>query len=483
MAQNVQSTPLAPTADRGAGASVDGIFEHAWHLLTSMRVAVILIFVAAGLALLGTVIQQAPTAIASNPEAMTSWINENVRLDYGNLTDPMNALGLFSIFSTIYFRLVVALLCISIIACTLHRITGLWRTAVNPRVDVGPAFFEHAPQRDTIIVHRSTDQALATVQGVMKHKRFRTVQVTDDVVHLYADKNRWGPLGSIFGHVAFVVIIAGAIVGGLTGFRVPSFAVTEGETLPVPNRPDLALRLDAYHEAYDPETNIPVDFASDVVLLQNGREVARQTIRVNQPATVDGVSFFQGGRGNSLILDVKGPDNGTIFAGGAPLGGYSDRDGRAAGLISLGVNAPYVAYAFTTLGGSDPLVKPGQVMVQLYDAATGKKVDQAIIEPNTPATIAGYTFTYQRETKFSSFSVSKDPGAWLVWLGCTLLVGGFALVFMFPHRRVWGRIVARQGGGAQIELASVGRRESQVGKEFTNLVNDIRAAFHAPVKG
>jgi cytochrome c biogenesis protein len=482
MAQNISSQPVsqpvAGTADQ-AGGGVDSIFEQAWHLLTSMRVAVILIAMAALLSMAGTIVQQMPAGMAADPASHAAWVAQNAQPQYGGLAGLMDTLGLYTVFSTIYFRLVVALLVVSIMACSVHRATGLWRTATQPRVTVGEAFFDHAPQRETVIVRRQPDDVLATIEGVLRKKHFRAVTAEDDSIHLYADRNRWGPLGSLAGHVAFVVIIAGAIVSG-TGFRVPSFEITEGASLPVPNRTDLTLRLDAYNEAYDPATQVPTDFASDVTLFQNGTKVATQTIRVNDPFTYDGISFYQSGRGNAVVLTARTADGTIVFDGGTPLD-YTDDQGRGAGLVNLGADAQYLAYAETSLGGTDSLIKPGQVLIQVYDATTNKQVAEQVIEPNAPTTIQGYTFTYTRETKFSSFSVSRDPGAPLIWLGSTLLVVGFSLVFMFPHRRLWGRIVARPGG-SQVDLASVGRKESQVGIEFTHLVNDIRAAFHAPVK-
>jgi hypothetical protein len=50
---------------------------------------------------------------------------------------------------------------------------------------------------------------------------------------------------------------------------------------------------------------------------------------------------------------------------------------------------------------------------------------------------------------------------------------------MFPHRRVWGRIVARPGGST-VSLAAAGRKETIAGKEFTDIVNDVRRAFSVP---
>ena len=49
----------------------------------------------------------------------------------------------------------MAALTISLIACSIHRIPGMVRTATKPRVDVGPAFFEHAPQHEAIVVRQT----------------------------------------------------------------------------------------------------------------------------------------------------------------------------------------------------------------------------------------------------------------------------------------------------------------------------------------
>ena len=89
------------------------------------------------------------------------------------------------------------------------------------------------------------------------------------------------------------------------------------------------------------------------------------------------------------------------------------------------------------------------------------------------------TFTFDREAKYTGLSVASDPGTPLVWLGCFLLVAGFAVRLYVPYRRVWGRLVARPDGGSSLSIAAVGRKDTGFDAEFTAIVTDIRQAMAA----
>ena len=41
---------------------------------------------------------------------------------------------------------------------------------------------------------------------------------------------------------------------------------------------------------------------------------------------------------------------------------------------------------------------------------------------------------------YTGLQVAKDPGVWVVWLGCSLMVIGIYVAFFLSHRRVWVRI-------------------------------------------
>ena len=41
---------------------------------------------------------------------------------------------------------------------------------------------------------------------------------------------------------------------------------------------------------------------------------------------------------------------------------------------------------------------------------------------------------------YTGLQVAKDPGVWVVWLGCTLMVVGIIMAFFMSHKRVWIRV-------------------------------------------
>jgi len=46
---------------------------------------------------------------------------------------------------------------------------------------------------------------------------------------------------------------------------------------------------------------------------------------------------------------------------------------------------------------------------------------------------------------YTGLQVAKDPGVWVVWLGCALMVIGSLVAFFLSHRRIW--VTIRPVGG------------------------------------
>ncbi len=161
MAQNITTNELAggpvpaPTAERMS--SVDSALDRLWHFLTSMKLAMVLMLVFAALGLVGTLVIQAPVGVMDDPQAKAEWL-ASIRPKFGGWTDLMDRLQFFEMFTSVWLRAVGALLAASLVACTVHRIPGTWRTMRHPHVTVGPAFFEHAPQHEAMTFHREPDR-------------------------------------------------------------------------------------------------------------------------------------------------------------------------------------------------------------------------------------------------------------------------------------------------------------------------------------
>jgi cytochrome c biogenesis protein len=466
-----------PLPARGAAEGIGGVdsaLEWLWHLLTSMKLGLVLLLVFAALTLVGTLVIQAPPGVLDDPQAKTEWL-AGIRPRFGGWTDLMDSLQVFAIFGSIWVRAIGALLVASVVACTVHRIPGTWRTVRKPRVNVGPAFFEHAPQHEAMTFQRPPADVLAEATQVFRRHHYRTITEDDGSVHLYADRNRWAPWAGLVAHFSIVMILAGAMLGAIFGFRNSEFILAEGATSAVPTRPGATITLNSFQDTWDPNTGQPLDYVSDVTVSQDGQVVAQQLVRVNEPLRYDGISFFQAFYGPAAVMTVKDAAGATIFSGGVPLAWTANNGGNKVGSLTLPGQAA-TAWIVATTGPKDPVVKPGQVAVELYESSTGKAIVQKSIDLGVPTTIEGLSFTFERETKFTGLAVANDPGTPIVWLGSILLIVGFMIRLYVPYRRVWGRLEARLGGGTSLSIAAVGRRDSSLDAEFTSLVTDIRQA-------
>ena len=484
MAQNATTNELtggalpAPAAERMNG--VDSALEKLWHFLTSMKLALVLMLAFAAVSLVGTLIIQAPAGVMADPEAKAGWLAE-VRPRFGGWTDLMDRLQVFEIFTSVWLRGIGALLAASLVACTVHRIPGTWRTMRKPHVAVGPAFFEHAPQHEAMTFHRQPDEVLAEARGVFKRHHYGTMTEDDGTVHLYAVRNSWAPWGGLVAHISIVVILAGAMVGSMFGFRDSQFMLAEGATSAIPNTPGATITLNSFRDTYNTTTGAPLDYFSDVTVTQDGQVAARQLVRVNEPLRYKSISFYQAFFGPAAVVTVKDTEGATLFSEGVALAWTANNGGNKVGSFTI-PDKNLTAWIVATTGPNDPDVKPGQVAVELYNSDTGDAVVQRSIDQGVATTIEGLSFTFDREAKYTGLSVANDPGTPFVWLGCILLVVGFVIRLYVPYRRVWGRMVARPGGGTTLSIAAVGRRDTGFDAEFTAIVTDIRQALTAPAR-
>jgi cytochrome c biogenesis protein len=444
-----------------------------------MRTGLALILFLAALALVGTLVAQVPAGVAADPAAYESWL-ASMRQKYGGWANVIDALGLFSVFGSIWFKGGVVLLSTSVLACSANRAPLLWRQATRPRTSVSAAFIAHAPLTETVDTDAGPVEARAALEGALRGRGFRTLAGEDgQSVALYADRFRWAPFGTVIAHLSLIFILAGAVLGQ-TGFRIEDFAVTVGSTVPVGNGTSLEIKAVSFSDSYY-EDGRPSDYASHLVVYENGVQVAEQTIRVNEPLRYGGVSFFQSFFGPAADIRVTDPAGAAVHDAGVPLLWRSSDDTKAIGSFSLAQQNLTVYVIGVASGRVDPNIRAGQMQIEVYQGSASTPVAIEVLDQGQPVTVAGLDFTFLRERQFTGLIASRDPGAPLVWLGTFLLVAGVALVFFFPARRLWARVRATPGG-AQISIAAITRHDVTFEAAFGSLIDDVRARLE-PVAG
>lgn len=444
--------------------------------LTSMRVALVLLFILALLTLAGTLLDQAPDGVKGNPAAYAEWLN-SVRSSYGGWTGVLNTLGLFSVFSSIWFRGTLLLLSASVVSCSTRRAPRLWRTATRPRMVMTEAFFERAPHAASVACPQDPAGALATVRTALRRKGFHIATASQgDDVHVCADRFRWAPFGRIIAHLAFVVIVIGAVVTGTTGFRDESFAIPVGDRLNVGHGTGVAVEAKSFADSYY-QSGEPRNYASQLVLYKGGVPVKAQEDRVNHPVHYDGITFYQSFFGPASVMQVRTASGHLLFNQGVALIYESQNERDRIGRFMLPQQGLKVFVISPASGEVDPNIPNGAAEVEVYRGEDSNPVGTQVLSPGRPATVAGVKFTFVRESEFTGLIVASEPGSTIVWIGAAMLVLGLVMVFYFRHRRI--RLLIRPASaGSEIGVAAIERRDAGFTSVFEHVVEDIRRAVN-----
>jgi cytochrome c biogenesis protein len=478
--------PDTPTIAR-ARAGREDVFDRIWRLLCSVRFAVLLIALAAAGVLAGTLIMQAPADALQSPESFSSWL-ARPQARYGEPWHTLFAtLDLYRVFSSLWWRALLAVLTMAVVVCTVNRAPGIIASIRRPAVKVPARLFERAPLRAEFrYAGVSAEQAQLQAAKVLGSRRFRVITGAvagpgdpkggegaggaAEVRTVFADKNRFGKAGTFLNHIGIVTILAAGVLGHVLGWRDDAFMVPEGSTRAVGRDTGLVVRNEGFTDEYY-LNGTAKDYRSDLVVLQDGKEVARKTIHVNDPLVVAGVNFHQAFFGPAAEMRVSDPQGNVIFQDGVALGYQFDGTGvpRSGGFFVLG-NRQMAVYVLVPASqrGPDPEIPAGSVRLEIFLPRQGRPSAIATLAQGTPQEVLGYSFEFVRERQFSGLQVVHNPAVNLIWFaaGCMLL--GVLAVFHFPLRRVWARAEA-EGEGARLRLASVSNRDVLFAREFEGL--------------
>ncbi|MEP7191891.1 MAG: cytochrome c biogenesis protein ResB [Actinomycetota bacterium] len=485
MSQDVHTRPAEPGAresldgldnpDGGGSVSGTDVLNRLWRFFISMRTGLWLILALGLLSFAGTMLVQAPAGFTADPAAYASWL-ASIHPKYGGWTPVLDKLGMFSVFTSIWFKGITVLLATSILACSVNRAPRLWKLAFHPRTRMGETFFTHAPLRASVLVPADEATATDSVREVLKSHHFRTVSDPEDHgVNLYADRFRWGPFGTVLAHLSFVLILLGFYLSASPlGFRDTNFIAPVGDKVAVGHGTGLAVEAKSFTDAYYPDGS-PQDFASVLVLYKDGEVVKTQTVRVNHPLKSGGVSIYQSFFGMAARMKVTGAAGKTVYDQGVPLGYTSDDGMRNIAQFKLPANGLTVEVSVPASGKTDPEIKAGQAAVSVFKDGTKTAVASEIVDQGKSATLDGLTYTFERTNRYTGLIVAHDPGAPFVWIGSTLLVLGLFMVFFFPHRRIWVRI-RKTSGGSEILCATTMKRDVAFKPQFNQFITDIQLA-------
>lgn len=491
----------APPRPPAPPIGVLGMARWAWRQLTSMRTALLLLFLLALASVPGSVIPQRRV----NPVEVMDYIKQNPTLGAW-----YERFGLFDVFGSAWFAGIYMLLLVSLLGCIVPRTFQHWR-AVRARPPAAPRNFQRLPEHREWATDESAEAVLAKAKQVLRDRRYRVV---DDGTSLAAERGYLREIGNLVFHIAIVGVLIGIAIGSLFGFKGTAlilvgngFANTvtqydgfqSGRFFSESQLPPFALTVKKFDVKFETEGESRGQARVFDALLSYteapGEAAKSYHLKLNHPLDVEGSLVHLIGHGYAPRFTIRDGNGDVAFSGPVP---FLPQDGNFAssGVVKapdalpeqLGLQGFFLPTAvldpqrgpisvfpdalapavFLTAYKGDLGMDVGTPQ-SVYRLETGKltqlrspdgDVYRIALEPGEKAELPGGvgTVTFDGYTRWVNLQVSRNPGAPVVLVAAVLALAGLLLSLVVRRRRAWVR-VTQDGERTVVAVAGLDKTE------------------------
>lgn len=502
------------------------LLRNSWRQLTSMRTALILLFLLAVAAVPGSIFPQRGV----NRENVSEYFASNPKL--APILDRFFA---FDVYASPWFAAIYLLLFTSLIGCVVPRLRDHFRALTTVPPD--------APKRLDRLPHHADggrrpeepEAAAAELAKRLRRGRFRTrVRETPDGWTVAAEKGYLKETGNLLFHFAMLSVLVGVGFGQWYGWHANRLliagqdqefcnAVTQhdesvlGPRVDASDLPEFCLWMTDFSSTFQ-ENGIPKSFRASVQVSEDGGAYRQTSFSVNDPLRLGGANINLIGQGYAPVLrytDRFGasqekvvaflPTDNMLTSEGVvqfpdvnidpstntrdpklqmgfegvflPTGGT---DGSAQSKYPAENNPVLYLAAYRGDLGLDS-GKPSSVYAlnrgQIQDGDLKKISGERpyVLRPGEKWTLDdGTTLEFVGTRRFATISIRHDPTQLLMLVGAVLGLAGLMLSLSVHRRRVWFRVVPAEGGSA-VEAGGLPRTDySGFGDEFAALTRHIK---------
>lgn len=494
-------------------------WKWAWRQLTSMRTALILLFLLAVAAIPGSLLPQQGVDASEVQQYFQA---------HKVLAPWLNRLGLFNVFASPWFAAVYLLLFLSLIGCVLPRTFKLAGESRTPPPKA-PRFLNRLPHSASYTSPLPPQEAADAAAAVLGGRRFRIRRPSGDDTGNWVsgEKGYLREVGNLLFHLALLGILISIGLGGIFGYKADkllvqgqSFADTQSaldEFHPgrLVSGSDLApfdLTLNNFSASYlmsGQDFGQPSSFKADVTYSpQPGSPSKTDTIQINHPLNVDSVKVYLIGHGYApefTVRDSRGKvvyDQATPFVPASAGTMLSDGVVKAANAspVQLGFMGVFVPTAVTKGGQlQSAFPAPDNPAVSLIgyrgNLGLNNGQSQSVYQLDTTAMtkISGSphlmapgqtwklpngqgSITFTGYKQWASLQMTYDPGQVPALVCAILALAGLLLSFIIRRRRVFVRAVADDSGtGSVVTIGGLTRSDASGGfeEEFSELAEEL----------
>jgi cytochrome c biogenesis protein len=443
--------------------------DQLWDFFCSLKLAIITLILLATTSIIGTVIEQ-----NKSPQEYLQ--------NYGmseSTYKVLDTLQFFDMYHSYWFLSLMGLFAVNLICCSIKRLPRIIKIVREPTLVADDGLFRTFSNKEEIVA-TGTLESVRDKAVALLGKKFAAPVVTeqDGKIYLFSQKGSFSRFSVYVTHSSILIIFLGAMIGNVWGYKA-YVNIVEGksinsvwlragqEALPI----GFEVRCDNFEVSFY-EGGRPKEFISDLVVLENGKEILKKTIQVNDPLTYKGLTFYQSSYGSAgdpiYRFRVKNRATGEAVDVRGEQGKYLTLPGGSA-LIPMGYAESYQNFgpaAQVNIATGDQKLGTPFIVFQNYPQFDEKRGGDYSIS------LIGVEQSY-----YTGLQVAKDPGVWVVWLGCLLIVLGSCSAFFLSHRRIWITIQPLDKGIGVKVGGNAHRNQPAFALYFDELKKDLNDAL------
>jgi cytochrome c biogenesis protein len=467
-------------------SSFERTVDTVWNLFSSIKLAVIIFAVISLTSIVGTIIEQ-----NAEPEKNILILSKFVGGSAApSLYTILDKLQFTSMYDSWWFIILLLLFAANLIICSidrLPRILKLVRESIRP---VSLERLEKLSIRKTTSMagkgHQSKEHIISALQKI----GFSPSEHTDSSgIQLYAEKGNFTRLGVYITHFSILVILAGSIIGIYFGFNA-YLPLNEGETSSVayqggsPVPLGFEIRCDNFEVDFYDSSDRPKDFKSWLTVIKDGKEVKKQSIEVNDPLSYGGITFYQSSYGTSNDVN-RGI---FVFRVSAKNGAPAEINPRIGDTFTIpGTSLSGKILRFNPALSLDKNGRPFQYSQQMTNPAVyiefteeGKNKYSGWLLKRYPKTWSlpdgnRVEFLEYWGVQYTGLQVRKDPGVFLVYLGCLIMSAGLYITFFMSHRKIWIHLVPARNNTDIVIGALANKNRASLERKIEKLLHILTA--------
>ncbi|MCX7793509.1 MAG: cytochrome c biogenesis protein ResB [Thermodesulfovibrionales bacterium] len=499
------------------------VVDRIWDFFTSIKLAIVLFLLISLTSIVGTIIEQRAEP-QKNIELLSRLFNPEIAPTLYRILD---ALHFTDMYRSWWFVTLLMLFAANLIICSLDRLPKVLKFVKEDIKPLSDEVFLSLPVKREIVVTKKPETMKEILKEVFKKHGFN-LKEDNSSSQLFSQKGAFSRLGVYITHLSILIILAGALIGIFFGFKgflniregmAYSVAFRGGmnwthqdevmvenlinvmnrakgsieEAARLMNTTPGELKGTLKHFGIEPlgfeiscedfevefygNSDMPKDYKS--LLSVRDKDLSfEKWIEVNAPLKYKGYTFYQSSYGTwpgvrgifkFRFIDKNGH---ALEKSVHPLEEFDLPGGLRAKVVDF---SPAIAF--------DETGRPFTYAEQMNNPAAlvefNKKEFNRWILKRYPQTWhlpdgSSLEFVDYWGVQYTGLQVRRDPGVWLVYLGCIIMAAGLYITFFTSHRRLWLRLLPEKGGTRLFIGGSVNRNREAFERQIDRIIKEVQ---------